>query len=45
MITMSIVWALIICLFIMNPDSPSDHRTCSLVKMICQNFNHHRHAK
>ena len=45
MITMSIVWALIICLFIMNPESPSNHRTGSLVKMIGRNFNNHRHTK
>jgi hypothetical protein len=45
MITMSILWALIICLFIMNPESPNNHRIGSLVKMLCRNFNNHRHTK
>ena len=32
MITMSILWALIICLFIMNSESPNNHRIGSLVR-------------
>ena len=45
MIPMSILWALIICLFIMNPESPNTHRIGSLVKMVCRNFSNHRHTK
>jgi hypothetical protein len=90
MITMSILWALIICLFIMNPaelaerraapsteassgagsrgskglgrpassmnwlpsgrgypraESPNNQRIGSAIKMLCRNFNNHRHTK
>jgi hypothetical protein len=90
MITISILWALVICLFTINPaepaerraapsteassgarsreskglgrpassmnwlpsgrgypraESPNNHRIGSLVKMVCRNFNNHRHTK
>ena len=45
MITMSILWALIICLFIMNSESPNNHRIGSAIKMLCRNFNNHRHTR
>ena len=45
MITMSILWALIICLFIMNPESPNNHRIGSAIKILCRNFNNHRHIR
>jgi hypothetical protein len=45
MITISILWALIICLSIMNPESPNNHRIGSAVKMLYRNFNNHRHTR
>jgi len=45
MITMSILWALIIRLFIMNPESPNNPGIGSVVKMVCRNFNNHWHTK
>jgi hypothetical protein len=45
MIPMSILWALIICLFIMNPESPNNHRIGSATKMLRRNFNNQRHTR
>ena len=45
MIMMSILWALIICLFIISPELPSNHRIGSGINLLCQNLNNHRHTR
>jgi hypothetical protein len=29
----------------MNPESPNNHRIGSAIKMLCRNFNNHRHTR